>query len=73
MLLDLNRYGIVRVVTCGTRKDMGWLSFLRFFISAFNFLHKSILRFANDLLMSISKSLVTPDSSRANLKPVHPA
>ena len=50
MFSDLNSCGIVRVVTLGVRKDMGWLSS---FISAINFLHKSILRFANvDRLVS---------------------
>ena len=44
MLLGLNCYGIVHVVTCGAWKNMGLLSSL---ISVINFLHKSILRFAN--------------------------
>ena len=41
---------MVRVVTLGVRKDMGWLSFFK---SGINFLHESILRFANfDRLVS---------------------
>ena len=50
---DLNWYGIDLVITCGAKKDMGWLSFL---ISAINFFHMNILRSANDVKFAWSRA-----------------
>ena len=37
---DLNWFGIDLAITCGAKKDIGWLSFLK---STINFLHINIL------------------------------